>query len=144
MFALAQGKQSQSPLKSMLAWCRGWFKRSSESDFGCCGEAEIERMARDVRMSASELRAVVRKGPKAADLLLRRMATLDLDPTEVACLEPAALRDLQRVCTLCKSHRRCASDFVHDAPLSAWESYCPNADTLAALSSMPWAARREW
>jgi len=144
MFALVQGRQSQSLLKSMLAWCRAWFKGGSESDFGCCGEAEIERMAKDVRMSVSELRAVVRKGPKAADLLLRRMAALDLDPKEVACLEPAALRDLQRVCTLCKSHRRCASDFAHDAPLSAWESYCPNADTLAALSSMPWAARREW
>ena len=57
MFALAQGRQSQSPLKSMLAWCRAWFKRSSESDFGCCAEAEIERMAKDVRMSVSELRA---------------------------------------------------------------------------------------
>jgi len=144
MFALAQGRQSQSPLKSMLAWCRAWFRGSSALDFECCGEAEIERMARDVRMSVSELRAMARKGPKAADLLLRRMAALDLDPKEVARLEPAALRDLQRVCTMCKSHRRCASDFAHDAPLPAWESYCPNAGTLAALSAMPWAARREW
>jgi len=144
MFALAQGKQSQSSLKSMLAWCRGWFKRSSESDFECCGEAEIERIARDVRMSVSELRALARKGPKAADLLQRRMAALDLDPAEVARLEPAAFRDLQRVCGMCKSHRRCARDFAHDAPLPAWESYCPNAETLAALSAMPWVARREW
>jgi hypothetical protein len=144
MFELAQGRPSQSPFKSMLARCRAWLKGSSESDFGCCGEVEIERIARDIRMSASELRAVARKGPKTADLLLRRMAALDLDPKEVARLEPAALRDLQRVCILCKSHRRCASDFAHDAPLPAWESYCPNADTLAALSAMPWAARREW
>src|SRR5215813_9957803 len=99
MFALSQGREGQSLLKSMLAWCRAWFKGGSESDFGCCGEAEIERIAKDVRMSISELRAVVRKGPKAADLLLRRMAALDLDPKEVTCLEPAALRDLQRVCT---------------------------------------------
>jgi hypothetical protein len=143
MFA-PQGRQSQSPLKSMLAWCRARFRGSSESDFGCCAEAEIERIARDVRMSVSELRALARRGPQAADLLLRRMAALDLDPEEVGRLEPAAFRDLQRVCIMCKSHRRCARDFAHDAPLPAWESYCPNADTLTALGAMPWAARREW
>ena len=130
MFALAQGKQSQSQLQSILAWCRAWFKRSSESDFGCCDQAEIERMARDIRMSASELRAVAKKGPKAADLLQRRMAALDLDPKEVAWLEPAAFRDMQRVCTMCKSHRRCAWDFARRAPVSTWERYCPNTATL--------------
>lgn len=144
MFALSQGRQSQSVLGSILAWCRARFKESSESDFECCGEAEIERIASDIRMSASELRAMVRKGPKAADLLQRRMAALDLDPKEVARVEPAALRDLQRVCTLCKSHRRCAGDFAHGAPLPTWERYCPNAGTLTALNGMPWAARREW
>ena len=144
MFALAQRRQSPSPLKSMLEWCRGRFKGNSESDFGCCSEAEIERMARDIRMSASELRAVARKGPKAADLLMRRMAALDLDPKEVAWLEPAAFRDLQRVCTMCKSHRRCAWDFARQAPLSKWERYCPNTSTLEALNAMPWRSRQEW
>lgn len=144
MFAPAQGSKSQSTLRSMLAWCRTRFKGSSESDFGCCAEAEIERMARDLRMSTSELRAVAKKGPEAADLLLRRMAALDLDPKEVVRFEPATFRDLQRVCTMCKSHRQCASDFAHGAPVSTWESYCPNTGTLAALSAMPWAARREW
>jgi hypothetical protein len=144
MFALTHGRQSQSPLQLMLAWCRGWFKPQSEADFGCCAEAEVERMAKDLRMSASELHAIARKGPHSADLLLRRMAALDLDPKEVATLEPAALHDLQRVCTMCKAHRRCARDFEHDARQSAWEGYCLNASTLAALNAMPWAARREW
>src|ERR1700746_110698 len=144
MFALAQGRQSQTPLKSMLAWCGAWFERSSESDFGCCDQAEIERMARDIRMSAYELRAVARKGPKAADLLQRRMAALDLDPKEVSWLEPAALPHLQRVCTMCKSHRRCAWDFARRAPPTKWERYCPNTGTLGALNAMPWRARREW
>jgi hypothetical protein len=144
MFALAQGRQGQSPLKSMLAWCRACFKGGSESDFGCCSEAEIERIARDVCMSVSELRALAKKGPEAADLLLRRMAALDLDPKEVAWLEPAAFRDMQRVCTMCKSHRRCAWDFARRAPVSTWERYCPNTSTLEALDGMPWTARREW
>jgi len=143
MFALAHGRQSQSPLKSMLAWCRARFKGGSESDFGCCAEPEIERMAKDLRMSTSELRAVAKKGPKAADLLLRRMADLDLNPEEVARVEPAAFRDLQRVCTMCKSHKRCW-DFARGASPPIWDRYCPNTGTLAALNGMPWTARREW
>lgn len=144
MFDTLQGTQRPSPLQSLLNWCRAWIKTGAGSDFGCCDEAEIERMAKDMRMSASELRAVVRKGPDAADLLLRRMADLDLDPKEVVRREPAALRDLQRVCSMCKSHRRCAFDFARGASPPTWDRYCPNTGTLAALDAMPWSARREW
>lgn len=144
MFALAQGKSDESALQTLLARCKAWFKRTSDSDFGCCGEAEIARMASDIRMSAAELRAMARKGPQAADLLLRRMADLDLDPKEVAHLEPATFRDLQRVCSMCKSHRRCAWDFARGASPPVWDRYCPNTGTLAALNGMPWTARREW
>ena len=144
MFAPLQERQSRSPLQSMLDWCRTRIKAVSESAFGSCSETEIERMAGDMRTCASELRALARRGPNAADLLLFRMAALDLDPKEVARMEPAAFRDLQRVCILCKYHRRCASDFAHGAPVTAWEHYCPNTGTLAALNGMPWASRREW
>jgi hypothetical protein len=72
------------------------------------------------------------------------MAALDLDPNEVGRIESAAFRDLQRVCSLCKSHRRCARDFARNALIAAWEGYCPNTDTLAALNAMPWRSRGEW
>jgi hypothetical protein len=144
MFAALQGRQSQSLLRSFFNWCRAWIKAGAGSEFGCCDEAEIERMAKDMRMSASELRAVTKRGPNAADLLQCRMAALDLDPKEVARIEPAALRDLQRVCTLCIAHGRCARDFARHALPAEWDKYCPNTDTLAALNAMPWTARREW
>jgi hypothetical protein len=142
--SLLQEGPSRSPLRKMVDWCRARIKGESESDFGCCCEAEIERMARDIRMSPAELRAVAKGGPKGADLLLRRMAALDLDPKEVGRIEAAAFRDLQRVCTLCKSHRRCARDFARNAPITAWEGCCPNTDTLMALNGMPWRSRGEW
>jgi hypothetical protein len=103
MSTLHHEKPSQSPVRNFLDWCRAQLK--SESEFGCCCDAEIERMARDIRMSASEFRAAASRGPKSADLLMRRMAALDLDPNEVGRIEPAAFRDLQRVCTLCNSRR---------------------------------------
>lgn len=135
-------KPSQSLVRNFLDWCRAQLK--SESEFGCCCDAEIERMARDIRMSASEFRAAASRGPKSADLLMRRIAALDLDPNEVGGIEPAAFRDLQRVCTLCNSRRRCARDVARNAPTSAWDRYCPNSDTLAALSGTAWRSRQEW
>jgi hypothetical protein len=95
-------------------------------------------------MSAKELRQLAQHGPHSADPLLRRMAALDLDRNEVAQTEPQTFQDLQRVCTLCASHRQCARDMARDLNDPAWEDYCPNVATLKMLNAMPWAARREW
>lgn len=69
----------------------------------------------------------------AADLLLRRMAALDLDFREICRAEPRTVRDLQHLCTTCGNHRQCAADLDHDAAHPAWKNYCPNAPTLSAL-----------
>jgi hypothetical protein len=142
--SLLEEKTSQSSFRRILDWCRARIKSDSDSEFSCCCETEIERIARDLRMSAAELRAAAKRGPNTADLLLRRMAALDLDPNEVGRIEAATFRDLQRVCTLCKSHRRCARDFARNAPIAAWEGYCANTDTLMALNGMPCRSRGEW
>jgi hypothetical protein len=142
MSALPGRQKSWSPVNAILQWCRDWS--GSASELKCFGEEEVERIAKDVGVSASELRTLASFGPKAADLLLRRMAALDLDRNEVARTEPRTFQDLQRVCTMCESHGRCARDFVHDSANPEWKNYCPNAATLIALSALPWAARREW
>jgi hypothetical protein len=48
------------------------------------------------------------------------------------------MRDLQRVCTLCASKRRCASDKEKQSDVD-WQSYCPNAITLPlwSLNAVP-------
>src|ERR1051325_11517299 len=96
MFTPAQGFMSN--------WYRDRFKTSrAMSDLSQRGEAEVARtaLARDLGMTVSEFRGIDLRGPNAADLLLRRMSTLDLDSQEVAHRDPAVARDLQRVCTLC-------------------------------------------
>jgi hypothetical protein len=95
-------------------------------------------------MPASEIRRLASLGPESAELLSRRMAALDLDGKEVARTHPQTFRDLQRICTLCESHRQCARDLTRDASAPAWEDYCPNVETLRALNAMPSASRREW
>jgi hypothetical protein len=145
MPALSSEQKRRSPFEAISRWWRDWMRTGSAlSELKCCGEDEVERMAKDVGVSAAELRKLVRRGPEAADFLLRRMAVLDLDRDEVSRTEPRTFQDLQRVCTLCESRRRCARDLGRDPADTEWESYCPNAATLKALNALPWAARREW
>ena len=145
MSALPVERKRPSPFELLSRWWQGWTEGISQSaDHACGAEAEVERVARDLGVSAIELRSLAQRGPESADLLLRRMKEFNLDPKEVARVEPATLHDLQRVCTLCKDHRRCAKDLAHDPSNPHWQDYCPNVMTLKALDAMPWSARGEW
>jgi hypothetical protein len=144
MTDLSGGEERRSRFDAMWRVLSDWVRGPSGSGISCCGEAEIERIARDVRMTPAELRAMANRGPEAAELLLERMAALDLEPAEVAQVGPETFRDLQRVCSLCESKRRCVRDLAHDAAAPQWQDYCPNAQTLMALDALPWASRREW
>ena len=143
MSALPVGQKSLT--KAVSQWWRAWIRRgSARFELKCCGEDELERMAKDIGLPSSELRRLASLGPDSADLLLRRMAALDLDRNEVSQTEPRTFQDLQRVCTMCKHHRRCRGDLARDADDPAWHDYCPNASTLMALNALPWRARSEW
>jgi hypothetical protein len=101
-------------------------------------------MAKDVGISTGEFRKLAHMGPEGAELLFRRLEALELDPKEVGHAERRTLQDLERVCAMCGSHRRCARDLSRDSEDPVWEDYCPNAATLKALNKMPWPSRREW
>ena len=139
------GTKRRSPIQVVQQWWQAWTSNGPALSNPCCSaESEVERIAIDIGISAAELRGLASLGPKAADLLLRRMAALDLDRKEVAQVEPQTFRDLQRICTICESHRQCARDLLRDSSNPAWEGYCPNVATLRALNAMPWSSRSEW
>ena len=132
-------------ISGMRRWWQNWREaNSSLSELICCGKYEAERMAHDLGLPVSELRKLAELGPEAADLLARRMAELNLDRNEVAAVVPTTLQDLQRVCTMCESHRQCARDLRRNAADPAWEDYCPNVAVLKMLNGLPWLARSEW
>lgn len=143
MSAPPSAHKSWSAFDTLLQWCRGWARSGPESELQCFADAEVERIAKDVGVSASELRTLATFGPEAADLLLRRMTALDLDRNEITRIEPQTFQDMQRVCIMCEHHRRCAGDFARDPAGDAWKEYCPNAATLIALNALPWAERHE-
>jgi hypothetical protein len=125
----------------------GWFRPSADTAFdsalGYFGESRMDRLARDLHVSASELHKLTRSGPDAADLLLLRMTALDLDPEEISETGPQTWRALQRVCAICESRTVCARDFTRNPAGSEWKEYCPNTGTLMALDASPWSSRAE-
>jgi hypothetical protein len=132
-------------INGLRQWWRSWREaKSGLSDLNSFGDYEVERTARELGTSVSELRVLTARGPESANLLLGRMAALDLDPKEVAATDLATFRDLQRVCTMCGSHGRCARELARDPNDTAWEDYCPNVATLKSLDALPWKGRGEW
>ncbi len=118
----------------MKLFCDLWKdwneRRARLAEFDCADPTEMARVATDLGTSVKELRGLVGRGAKAADLLARRMHSLNLDPSKV---EPAVMRDLQRCCANCSSKTLCAHE-LEDRPKEArWPKYCPNELTIGAL-----------
>jgi uncharacterized protein YjiS (DUF1127 family) len=113
---------------------RSWNgRRRTMADLGRCGPAEMERIARDVGVSGADLSILAGKWPDAADPLYWRMNEIKLDWKEITHADPQVMRDLQRVCTVCASKRRCEHELANNPSDPTWKKYCPNATTLAAL-----------
>ena len=95
---------------------------------------DMARMARDVGLTASDLRALANHCSDAANLLQRRLAACGVSAKELAHTAPAELRDMERLCTMCGSKRRCAHDLAADPADPVWLQYCPNAPSLTQVA----------
>jgi len=74
-----------------------------------------------------------------AKLLFQRMEKLHVDWHELARDDPLLFRELQGICTLCRSKEQCVHDLAADFDDIGWENwqdYCPNARTLNALGAL--------
>jgi len=95
---------------------------------------DMARMARDVGLTASDLRALANHCSDAADLLQRRLAACGVSAKELAQTAPTELRDMERLCTMCGSKGRCARDLSADPADPVWLQYCPNAPSLTQVA----------
>jgi len=144
MSALPYAQKRSSLTEIISGWWQKWTGfNPAYSNISCCVQDDVERIARDVGVSAAELRALAKLGPGSADLLLRRMIALKLDQNKVFQTEPGTFHDLQRICSMCESHKRCEQDIAQSSTGTAWEDYCPNAATLKALNAMPLTVQRK-
>jgi hypothetical protein len=69
-------------------------------------------------------------------LMFRQMALTEVDRAGLAANEPLLFHELQGLCTLCPSKRRCVVDQAREAGgtrSGEWRAYCPNAAALVTL-----------
>ena len=134
MSCSAQISERPGFVSRLAHWWRSWNgSRRAMADLDSCGPAEMDRIARDVGVSGADLSILAGKWPDAADQLYWRMNEIKLDRKEVTHADPQVMRDLQRVCTVCGSKRRCEHELAKNPSDPAWQKYCPNATTLSAL-----------
>ena len=108
--------------------------RQNRTDLDAFNAVDMARMARDVGLTASDLRALANHCSDAANLLQRRLAACGVSAKELAQTAPTELRDMERLCTMCGSKGRCARDLSADPADPVWLQYCPNAPSLTQVA----------
>lgn len=116
--------------ESLLNRLRAFLSRRNEFDLMTA--REVEEIAHELNLPASDLRALAR-GRGSPELLKKRLAHAGLSEEALASSNCDVLRDLQRVCGLCRETTRCAADIARERRASP-ARYCPNELTLNALS----------
>jgi len=99
-----------------------------------CGP-EAEFIARDVGLSLTDLHLIAGRRQTAPELLHLRLAALEIDSQRLARTSPYVMRDLQRVCSLCRGRQRCARDLRSFSRHPQWRHYCPNVLTFDAIKT---------
>ena len=93
---------------------------------------EVDEIAHELNLSTSDLRLLARE-QGSPELLSKRLEHAGLSEQMLASSHCDVLRDLQRVCGLCREKARCAEDLARERRASP-AKYCPNELTLTALS----------
>jgi len=93
----------------------------------------VASIARDIGVSSEELSFFAAKGQHAADELPKLLRALGVDPRELTSVDPAKMRELQRICLTCGHKGQCRHDLASGKAASHYQEYCPNAVSLDAL-----------
>jgi hypothetical protein len=138
MLELRAGDSRYPTVEFVLDAVARWFKKyrsthGSYDDLGQCGPEDMVKIARDLGLPASDLRALTVKAPDGANAVSTMLRALSMDPAVLAVGDPATMRDLQRTCILCERKGRCRDEFAKDTAAWHFREFCPNAYTLDAL-----------
>jgi len=93
----------------------------------------VASIARDIGVSSEELSFFAAKGQHAADELPKLLRALGVDPRELTSVDPAKMRELQRICLTCGHKGQCRHDLASGKAAGHYQEYCPNAVSLDAL-----------
>jgi len=113
----------------------GWLKHRRElNEVRRMDRVDFDAIARDLRVTPGDLDQLVQAGPHGADELPDMLKALGIDGESIARTEPLMVRDMQRVCAMCRDKAQCDADLAGGTAAEHYKSYCSNASTLESLS----------
>lgn len=115
----------------------GWIKHRRElSEIRRMNRDEFNLIARDLRVSSDDLDALVAAGAHSADEMPQMLKALGIDVADLARAEPLLVRDMQRVCSLCRDKAHCHGELAEGTAAEHYKDYCPNAPSIDALGEL--------
>jgi hypothetical protein len=121
-------------LDAITRWIKKYrYTRDANDELGWCGREEEMKIARDLGLSASDLRILAAKVPDTANYLSKMLHALSLNPLRLAKNEPATARDLQRTCVFCDQKSRCRHELAGGTAKEHFREFCSNSYTLEVL-----------
>lgn len=113
-----------------------WLKQRRELneliDFAA-DPAELGRVARELNVTPADLKMLVERGSHSANELPYTLTALGINETALRRAEPALLRDMERICSLCTHKRRCHQELAAGTAAKNYVEYCENSDTMDIL-----------
>lgn len=115
------------------AWKSYRKRRAAMAELQALGNVELERLVQDAGLTFGDLLDLAKKSGDSAELLYRRLEDSGID---FKTIEPLVLRDMQRCCSFCENKTQCAHELEDKPKVASWPEYCPNRQTIDALSAM--------
>jgi hypothetical protein len=115
-----------------------WSDRIAARDYQALGPGTQDALAREAGVSKAALDRIVARGSRAGRELPRLLRAVELDPDTLKQRHPGVMRDMQAVCSTCAVASRCRRDLGRLVSRATFETYCPNAATVAALGARTW------
>ncbi|MGP9813958.1 hypothetical protein ACTZWT_20800 [Rhodopseudomonas sp. NSM] len=112
-----------------------WLKhRRDVSEMCQFDAAEFSRIAHDLGVTSTDLDELVRQGPHKVEELPLLLKALGISEEAIARTQPLVMRDLERVCALCRHKSECDHDIADGSLADHYQAYCANKVTLDALA----------
>ena len=112
----------------------GWLKHRRElNEMRQLDRSEFDRIAADLEVTPGDLDELVRRGPHAADELPVLLKALGIDAAALERTQPLVVRDMERVCAMCRHKAQCDRELIAGTAAEHFEGYCANAPTIDGI-----------
>jgi hypothetical protein len=118
-------------LGRVLSWVRA--HANPGSDLAMLSREELRHIAGDLSLAESDLLSLSAGARDNTVLMERMMRARGLDPDQMRHRFVTLLRDVERVCTQCKSTGKCQRELDAATARLHCHDYCPNAATFEDL-----------